>query len=54
MPAVEFAQLLSIPLPVSCPYQTFTGLLLQEFDTIPNVGTKLLAVRDCGYGWAAN
>jgi putative hemolysin len=41
MPAVEFAQLLGIPLPISRPYQTFAGFLLQEFGTIPNVSDKV-------------
>jgi putative hemolysin len=42
MPAVEFAQLLGIPLPLSRPYQTFAGFLLQEFGAIPNVGDKIV------------
>jgi putative hemolysin len=42
MPAVEFAQLLGIPLPISRPYQTFAGFLLQEFGTIPSVGDKIV------------
>jgi putative hemolysin len=41
MPAVEFAQLLGIPLPISRPYQTFAGFLLQEFGAIPSVGDKI-------------
>ena len=41
MPALEFADLLGIELPASRPYQTFAGLLLQEFGTIPGVGNKI-------------
>ncbi len=41
MPAVEFADLLGIVLPVSRPYQTVAGFLLQEFGTIPGVGDKI-------------
>ena len=41
MPAVEAAHLLGITLPVSRPYQTFAGFLLQEFGRIPNVGDKI-------------
>jgi len=41
VPAVEFAELLGIPLPTSRPYQTFAGFLLQEFGAIPNVGDKI-------------
>jgi putative hemolysin len=41
MPAVEAAHLLGIALPVSRPYQTFAGFLLQEFGRIPNVGDKI-------------
>ncbi|MEH6952616.1 hemolysin family protein [Nitrobacter sp. NHB1] len=46
MPAIEFAQLLDIPLPASRKYQTFAGFLLQQFGTIPNVGEKIDA-----HGW---
>jgi putative hemolysin len=46
MPAVEFAELLKIPLPVSRQYQTIAGFLLQEFGTIPSVGEDVEA-----YGW---
>jgi putative hemolysin len=46
MPAVEFAELLKIPLPVSRQYQTIAGFLLQEFGTIPNVGEHVEA-----HGW---
>jgi len=46
MPAVEFAELLKIPLPVSRQYQTIAGFLLQEFGTIPSVGEHVEA-----YGW---
>jgi putative hemolysin len=41
MPAVEFAELLDIPLPASRPYQTFAGFLLQAFGAIPNVADKI-------------
>jgi putative hemolysin len=41
MPAVESADLLGIVLPVSRPYQTVAGFLLQEFGTIPGVGDKI-------------
>ena len=41
VPALEFAELLDIPLPTSRPYQTFAGFLLQEFGAIPNVGDKI-------------
>jgi putative hemolysin len=43
MPAVEFAELLGIVLPISRPYQTFAGYLLQQFGAIPNVGDKIEA-----------
>src|SRR3954470_1204360 len=43
MPALEFADLLGSELPVSRPYQTFAGFLLQEFATIPDVGDKISA-----------
>jgi putative hemolysin len=46
MPAIEFAELLKIPLPVSRQYQTIAGFLLQEFGTIPNVGEHVEA-----HGW---
>jgi len=46
MPALEFAELLGIPLPSSRSYQTCAGFLLQEFGTIPGVGDKI----DAG-GW---
>jgi putative hemolysin len=41
MPAVEFADLLGIPLPASRPYQTVAGFLLHEFGAIPGVGDKI-------------
>ncbi|HKU09113.1 MAG TPA: transporter associated domain-containing protein, partial [Bradyrhizobium sp.] len=41
MPALEFADLLGVELPVSRPYQTFAGFLLQEFAAIPEVGDKI-------------
>lgn len=41
MPAVEFADLLGIPLPASRPYQTVAGFLLHEFGAIPGVGDKV-------------
>src|SRR5258708_34957655 len=41
VPALEFAELLDIPLPTSRPYQTFAGFLLQEFGAIPTVGDKI-------------
>jgi len=46
VPALEFAELLGIPLPASRSYQTCAGFLLQEFGTIPGVGDKI----DAG-GW---
>jgi magnesium and cobalt exporter, CNNM family len=46
MPAVEFSELLKIPLPASRQYQTIAGFLLQEFGTIPNVGEHVDA-----HGW---
>jgi len=46
MPAVEFAGLLRIPLPVSRQYQTIAGFLLQQFGTIPDVGEHVEA-----HGW---
>ncbi len=47
MPAVEFAALLHIDLPLQQrPYQTFAGFLLQEFGRIPEVGDHVTA-----YGW---
>jgi putative hemolysin len=46
MPAIEFAELLKIPLPFSRHYQTIAGFLLQEFGTIPNVGEHVEA-----HGW---
>lgn len=45
MPAREFADLLSIPLPPSRHYQTFAGFLLQSFARIPEVGDRI-AVGD--------
>jgi putative hemolysin len=42
MPALEFADLLGITLPVSRPYQTFAGFLLQEFAAIPAVGDSMM------------
>jgi len=41
MSAIEAAHLLGISLPISRPYQTFAGFLLQEFGKIPNVGDKI-------------
>jgi putative hemolysin len=41
MPAVEFAQLLGIPLPPSRPYQTVAGFLLHQFGAIPNVSDRI-------------
>lgn len=41
MPAVEFAELLGIPLPHSRAYQTMAGFLLDEFGAIPNVGDTI-------------
>lgn len=41
MPAVEFAELLGIPLPPSRAYQTVAGFLLDEFGAIPNVGDTI-------------
>ncbi|MCK1515982.1 HlyC/CorC family transporter [Bradyrhizobium sp. 190] len=38
MPAIEFSELLKIPLLISRRYQTIAGFLLHEFGTIPNVG----------------
>ena len=46
MPAIEFAQLLKVPLPASRQYQTIAGFLLQQFGTIPNVGEHVDAL-----GW---
>src|SRR5712664_2452030 len=46
MPAIEFSELLKIPLPASRQYQTIAGFLLQEFGTIPNVGEHVDA-----HGW---
>ena len=46
MPAIEFAELLKIPLPTSRRYQTIAGFLLQEFGTIPNVDEHVEA-----HGW---
>ena len=47
MPAVEFAALLGIELPVAQrPYQTFAGFLLQEFGAIPAVADTIEA-----HGW---
>ncbi len=44
MPAVEFAALLHIELPLQArPYQTFAGFLLQEFGKIPEVGDHVVA-----------
>lgn len=41
MSAIEAAHLLGITLPISRPYQTFAGFLLQEFGKIPNVGDSI-------------
>jgi putative hemolysin len=38
MPANEFADMLGIPLPLSRPYNTAAGFMLQTFGTIPEVG----------------
>jgi putative hemolysin len=46
MPAVEFAELLEIPLPLSRQYQTMAGFLLDQFGAIPNVGEHVEA-----HGW---
>ena len=46
VPAIEFAQLLKVPLPASRQYQTIAGFLLQQFGTIPNVGERVDA-----HGW---
>src|SRR5260370_4063646 len=43
MPAIEFAELLKIPLPTSRHDPTIAGFLLQEFGTIPNVGERVEA-----------
>ena len=43
MPALEFGHLLGIELPVSRPYQTCAGYLLEKFGAIPNVGTSISA-----------
>jgi magnesium and cobalt exporter, CNNM family len=41
MPAVEFAELLGIPLAPSRAYQTVAGFLLHQFGAIPNVGDTI-------------
>jgi len=46
MPAVEFAELLKVPLPASRPYQTVAGFLLHQFGAIPNIGERVDA-----HGW---
>ena len=47
MPAVDFAELLHLELPLQQrPYQTFAGFLLQEFGKIPDVGDHVIA-----HGW---
>ncbi len=46
MPAIEFSELLKIPLPPSRQYQTIAGFLLREFGTIPEVGEHVEA-----HGW---
>jgi putative hemolysin len=44
MPAVEFADLLGLELPLqSRPYQTFAGFLLQEFGRIPDVADTVVS-----------
>jgi putative hemolysin len=43
MPAVEFASLLQIVLPVSRHYQTVAGFLLSHFGRIPDVGDRIEA-----------
>ena len=43
MPALEFAALLDIELPVSRPYQTCAGYLLEKFGAIPTVGQSISA-----------
>src|SRR5215210_1334457 len=45
MPAIEFADMLKIPLPASRQYQTMAGFLLQQFGAIPNVGDHVDAHR---------
>ncbi len=42
MPAAEFAHRLNIALPVSLPYETFAGFLLQQFGTIPEVADTIV------------
>jgi putative hemolysin len=46
MPAIEFAELLKVPLPPSRQYQTMAGFLLHQFGVIPNVGEHVEA-----HGW---
>jgi len=46
MPAIEFAELLKVPLPLSRQYQTMAGFLLHQFGAIPNVGERVEA-----HGW---
>ncbi|WP_246660695.1 MULTISPECIES: transporter associated domain-containing protein [unclassified Tardiphaga] len=47
MPAVDFAELLHIELPLQQrPYQTFAGFLLQEFGKIADEGDHVVA-----HGW---
>jgi len=46
MPADEFADLLGIPLPLSRPYHTAAGFMLQNFGAIPNAGDSFDA-----HGW---
>jgi putative hemolysin len=46
MPAIEFSELLRIPLLTSRQYQTIAGFLLHEFGTIPDIGEHVEA-----HGW---
>ncbi len=46
MPADEFGDLLGIPLPLSRPYHTAAGFMLQHFGALPEVGDSFDA-----YGW---
>jgi putative hemolysin len=46
MPVDEFANLLGIPLPLSRPYNTAAGFMLQLFGAIPDAGDT----RDT-HGW---
>lgn len=46
MPAIEFSELLQVPLLTSRQYQTIAGFLLHEFGTIPDIGGHVEA-----HGW---